>query len=124
MIELTLNKAKELLAEVVALKGEDYVYTTPDGERGSEDMQPICMYVHGDEPGCIVGHVLNKAGITLSRLREEERNDASGVLINLRSDLAYEDGVSQLFQDVQAMQDRGTPWGRAVRDALAPAEQD
>jgi hypothetical protein len=124
VIELTVTKVKDLLAEAVALKGADYVYTTPDGKQGSVDYQPTCLYVHGSRPGCIVGHVLNKAGVSLARLREEERNDASNVLRNLREDLAYEDGVSQLLQDAQGAQDEGVPWGEAVRQALASLDGD
>lgn len=124
MIELSLDKAKELLAEAVALKGEDYVYTTPDGMQGSEDYQPYCLYVHDDQPGCIVGHVLHAAGVSLPVLLAEETNDAEGALRNLAREntLNYEDGVSQLLQDVQGAQDKGTPWGEAVREALAELE--
>lgn len=124
MIELALAKAKELLAEAVALKGEDYVYTTPDGKQGSEDWQPRCLYVHGEQPGCIVGHVLHAASVSLPVLSAEETNDAEGAVRNLaREDvLSYEDGVSRLLQDVQAAQDRGIPWGQALREALAELE--
>lgn len=122
MIVLTVAKVKELLAEAVALKGADYVYTTPDGLQGTPEDQPVCLYVHGDQPGCIVGHALYSAGISLARLREEERNDAEGVLRNLRHDLMYEEGVPSLLQDVQQAQDQGTPWGQAVRSAIAELE--
>jgi hypothetical protein len=121
VIQLSLARAKELLTEAVAEKGDDYVYTTPDGKQGTEEYQPVCLYVHGDRPGCIVGHALHKAGVTLAVLSYEERNDASGVLRSLRSAdvLDCEDGVSQLFQDVQSLQDRGVPWGQAVQQSLA-----
>lgn len=119
-IELTLDRTKELLAEAVALKGADYVYTTPDGEQGNPDTSPICSYVHGEEPGCIVGHVLHSAGIPLAELRGEERNDASGALRGLRGTLHYEDGVAELLMAVQQDQDSGVPWGEALTNALSP----
>jgi hypothetical protein len=123
-IELTLDRTKELLAEAVALKGADYVYTTPDGEQGNPDTQPICWYVHGEEPGCIVGHALHAAGVPLGRLREEERNDAGGVLRSLHGDsrlrFTHEDGVAELLAAVQQDQDSGVPWGEALTNALSP----
>ena len=118
MIQLTLERTKQLLAEAVAEKGADYVYTTPDGEQGNEDVSPNCFYVHGFQPGCIVGHVLHKAGVSLASLREEESNNASGVLSSLRPDLPYEPGVDVLLNEAQQAQDQGVPWGEAVRLAL------
>ncbi|MGW6263745.1 hypothetical protein [Streptomyces sp. NPDC055085] len=123
-INLTLSRTKELLAKAVVLKGAGYVYTTLEGEQGNPDTQPVCFYVHGEEPGCIVGHALHMAGVPLGRLLEEERNDAGGVLRSLRADgrmrVSYEDGVAELLAGVQQDQDSGVPWGEAVTHALSP----
>ncbi|MFF5471025.1 hypothetical protein [Streptomyces achromogenes] len=124
MIELTLDRVKELLNEAVAEKGADYVYTTPDGKQGTPEYQPTCLYVHGDKPGCIVGHALHRAGVSLSLLLEEEQDDASSVLRSLAQlgVLSYTDGVSQLLYEAQQRQDHGTSWGEAVQQALAELE--
>lgn len=126
MIELTLDKAKELLAEAVALKGEDYVYTTPEGVQGTEDGFPICLYVHGDQPGCLVGHVLAAAGAPLATLAEHENAAASDLLWALYD--KYSDDVSLLLTEAQRAQDLGRSWGESVRYALAeldgPPKQD
>ncbi len=123
-IELTLARVKELLAEAVAEKGADYVYTTPEGEPAGPDMETPCRYVHGDKPGCVVGHVLHKAGVSLALLEGQEGTDAYGAMRNLWRDgeIEFEPPVRQLLNHVQLDQDRGTPWGEAVRRALATAE--
>lgn len=121
MIELGLARTKELLAEAVALKGEDYVYTTPEGDKGSEDYQPVCLYVHGDQPGCIVGHVLHAAGVPLDNLGRYEGDDATVAIRTLIDDetIASDLTVGRLLRAVQDRQDSGIPWGQAVQQALA-----
>lgn len=121
MIELTLDRTKELLAAAVAEKGADYVYTTPDGQQSSPEDLTTCLYVHGDQPGCIVGHVLHKAGVSLPLLSRSESDDAEGALGGLKADgiVAYEGRVSDLLKSVQAKQDHGVAWGTAVDEALA-----
>jgi hypothetical protein len=113
MIELTLARTKELLAEAVTLKGEDYVYVNRDGEQAGHDTS--CHYVHGDQPGCIVGHVLHRAGVSLADLSNYEGQGAEDPASQL-TDAGGE--VVRLLAFAQEHQDRGVPWGEAVRQAL------
>lgn len=122
MIELTLARTKELLAEAVAEKGEDFVYTNRDGHEVDSDGVTPCHYVHDDKPGCIVGNVLHKAGVPLDELSRFEGQDAQEVT---RSVCTVEEGdVIRLLSGVQDRQDRGTAWGEAVSLALDKLEND
>lgn len=122
MIELTLDKTKELLTEAVAEKGAEYVYTNPEGVPGGSDSLANCYYVHGSQPGCIVGHVLHKAGVPLETLTEHETRPAGFVLRSLE-DFDLDHNTLRLLDDVQERQDRGVPWGEAVQQALAELER-
>lgn len=122
MIELTLDKTKELLAEAVAEKGAEYVYTNPEGQTGSSLGTVKCFYVHGDQPGCLVGHVLHKAEASLTDLAGLEESAAEDVLSYLY-DEDYREDVAFLLSEAQGHQDNGVPWGEAVRRALADLER-
>ena len=112
MIELTLARAQELLAEAVAEKGEGFIYTNRNGVPAGDGV--TCHYVHGDQPGCIVGHVLHKAGVSLDALKEYEGQGAEHPVTDLTN--APEDAC-RLLSYAQEYQDRGIPWGAAVRRA-------
>lgn len=134
MIELTLERTKELLAEAVAERGEDYVYSTPEGKIPTPDGSVMCYYVHAwdasgplPEPvaGCIAGYVLHKAGVPLDTLRALERQPADRVLGFLeRDDVARaEPRVRMLLRTIQQRQDAGQSWGQAVANTLAEESQ-
>lgn len=117
MIELTLERAKELLAEAVAERGEDYVY--PRSDSG-----PYCYYVHTPDmdasltepaPGCIAGYVLHKAGVPLETLRRFEGKSVQYPIAQL---VQTEPDVADLLRNVQSRQDERTPWGEAVQRTL------
>jgi hypothetical protein len=128
MIELTWTKVNELLDAAVAEKGADYVYQDPDGRRGGEvdeDGCPAavtCRYVHGDKPGCIVGNVLHRAGVSLSALRDEEGVGAYNSMFE-RLYVSMPTHASDLLAHVQDRQDVGVPWGDAVREAREQVSQ-
>jgi hypothetical protein len=130
MIELTMERTKELLAEAVAERGEEYVYTTQDGKQVTPDSGINCFYVHrrnaeGELPepvaGCIAGLVLHKAGVSLETLEERENEPADVALMRLASNdvIRGESGVPMLLRRVQRRQDKGTAWGTAVANSLA-----
>lgn len=130
MIELTMERTKGLLAEAVAERGEDYVYTTPSGKTPDGEGGTNCFYVHYDkggerlpEPvaGCIAGLVLHKAGLPLDTLSEHENSPVDIVLSHLTGagEVGAESGVQRLLRDVQRRQDKGVAWGQAVALTLA-----
>lgn len=119
MIELTLERTKQLLTEAVAEKGEGFVYVNRAGRQATEYGSITCHYVHGDEPGCIVGHILHKAGVSLADLSDYESQGAEDPVENLTDP---EPGVTKLLNWAQDFQDRGVPWGKSVQRALARLE--
>lgn len=130
MIELTMERTKALLAEAVAERGADYVYTTPDGQQVTQDSGIQCLYVHHRNaegelpepvPGCIAGYVLHKAGVPLEALQYRENEPADRALVQLETDEVLHPlaGVRRLLVRVQRRQDNGASWGAAVAAALA-----
>jgi len=117
---LTYDRALELLREVIAEKGEAFVYETVEAD-------DFCRYVHGDQPGCIVGHVLVRAGVGLADLRAVENctpMDTSRCPAFLRW---ADERARSLLACVQDGQDNCHPWGVALATALeiaAPGESD
>lgn len=88
----------------VAAGRPDYVYERPEG--GS-----YCLYVHGDQPGCIVGHVLNRLGVPLAEL---EKREGRGAFV-VAAEFLHTTGFAREVLDVaQALQDRGRTWGESV----------
>jgi hypothetical protein len=116
MIELTLARTKELLAEAVAEKGADFVYVNKYGHQADDSGDVTCYYAHGDQPGCIVGNVLHRAGVLLDDLAAFEAQNVDDLASRL---FTAEAGVKPLLIHIQAHQDVGVPWGEAVRLALA-----
>lgn len=116
MINLTYERTKELLKEAVAERGADYV--DPDASRPT-----LCRNVHTAEdgktlvPGCIVGWVLHKAGVSLELLEENNMAAASSVLCELKEAgvLGYEVTALHLLNRIQGLQDGGVSWGEAVQ---------
>lgn len=119
MIELTLARTKEFLAEAVAEKGADFVYVNKYGDQADESGDVTCHYVHGDQPGCIVGNVLHRAGVPLDVLGEYEAQNVDDLAAGL---FTAEVGVRSLLLHVQSHQDAGIPWGEAVHLALSRLE--
>lgn len=128
MIKLDYALAVSLLRQAVEDRGADYVYTGPDDERSSGDDIP-CRYAHhGPDgeltPGCIVGYVLHAAGAPLRELHQYEGQHAAALLGGLRAARLIEitdrdlERVNDLLGRAQRHQDRGVPWGAALRLAL------
>lgn len=116
MIELSLVMTKELLAEAVAEKGADFVYVNKYGQQADQSGDVTCQYVHGDQPGCIVGNVLHRAGVPLDELGQYETHSVDDLGQRL---FTAEARVKLLLNHIQGHQDVGVPWGEAVRLALA-----
>lgn len=105
------DEVLESLNRAIAAKGADYVYPQPVG----------CVYVHANRPSCIVGHVI--ADLFPDRLGEvarwEKREDDTNFSA-LQEDFQFpfSEQAQQLLSNVQAYQDRLTPWGQSLDNAL------
>ena len=114
MFELTLDKAKDLVLKTIEEKGEDYVYERFEGA-------DTCSYVHGDVPGCLVGHVLFAAGVSLEWMSEHEGAAADNIIRRAVSDqlISADDDTRRFLTGVQEYQDAQETWGDSYRHAIA-----
>lgn len=123
-VDLDVPRALELLEEVVNEKGPDFVYKVdaPPGVTVG-----ACTYVHyvGPErsraPGCLVGHVLFKAGVDLYDMEELDRYGAVGACAH-RGALQIDAGALTVLAAAQGLQDREQSWGAALDGARRAAE--
>src|SRR5258706_4222128 len=112
MIELDFDMAHTLARRAVQEKGRDYVYSSSTGGLS-------CYYVHvkgmAPVPGCIVGHILHSAGVSLKCLGDNE-GSVSNLLCALKSEGVLQvDGQAKRFLViVQSLQDNKIPWGPAL----------
>lgn len=120
MLELTFEKAQELVDAAIAERGEDYVYSKQAGS---------CLYVHSDswfhdergewvrvneKPGCIVGVALVNLGVGMDELVSINTLDASAALQHLEQRGVWvETEAVDFLSRVQVSQDNGMPWGEA-----------
>lgn len=108
----TAVTADQIIAEVRRLAAEkpDYVYEKPE-------FSAFCLYMHGDEPGCIFGHALHNLGWDVTAHDAGAINtvlDDNGVLTTTKQ--------REWMREVQFSQDHGSTWEKAVRsaDQVAP----
>jgi hypothetical protein len=116
-IKVTADQVMQTLREVVAER-PDYVYEVPEGYAAETNVS--CYYVHGDVPGCVVGHVLNRLGVPLSDLALVEGRGAYKV-VDWFLNITDPDGVvdvEHVLSVAQSRQDRGDSWGEALEVAL------
>lgn len=125
------DETLSLLRAAVELKGEDYVYTNPNGEMATIDGGITdCFYVDesGDDavPSCIVGHVFHAMGIpVLDMLKIEGSSVNSDVTEDLLRDNSIQvtPRATRLLYSAQDLQDSGHTWGEAVDDAVRYASE-
>lgn len=115
---LTYARALVLLREVIAEKGEDYVYPRRDARDVGHGVVVTCFYAEYDQPSCIVGHVLHRAGVPLDQMAVIEGltpvDDAARPWFAEHAD----DDARRLLNEVQANQDEQHSWGESLRLAL------
>lgn len=104
----TAEAVEAVLRDVVAER-PNFVYEPPDDSPGD------CKYVHGNAPGCLVGHVLHRMGVPLAELSAHEGESAGDVLRVLTD--ADEPAVNTL-DTAQCVQDDGGYWSAALAEAL------
>lgn len=128
MYELTEADARRFIEEAVAERGEGYQYRS--------DVNGICYYTdietsadHGPptRPGCLIGVVLHKVGVSLVKLRNFDGapvGEFFGYLVhadgsiekksNYRARLVdAPEPVVQALTTAQRTQDHGAAWGMA-----------
>lgn len=118
MIEITQATATLLMSEVVAMYGRDYVDPRAGGGQDA-------LYVADGKPGCLIGHILARAGVPLADLAAAEGLRVSTlfgcdltvdgrVIPGSRPGVARaEPTVVQALVYTQAVQDAGMNWGTA-----------
>jgi hypothetical protein len=121
------EKAMELLEQAVQLKGPDYI-----DPGSSESSTASCTYFVGEQPSCIVGHVLAKFDLNRTFDNEEiqlliepwidghapfeapdEDYYSGGYLANNR-DFTLTSGAVTVLRAAQSAQDSGHTWGTAL----------
>lgn len=117
------TKVIELLRAVVAEKGEGFKYSNPEWTH-MENNTMKCFNFHGDEPGCIVGHVLGKLGVTAEMARTvgvAGSSSACNSVWALASDDAFEwrftPEAMNVLTEAQGHQDSGHSWGESLKVA-------
>ncbi len=108
-IRITFDEAVAGLRRAVELKGDEYHYDYGDDRLG-------CYYFRGDEPACIVGHLLSDMGVTPDRPGFSEI--AVDSLVG-EGFLQVDDRTRRLLVKVQDNQDEGESWGFALGAALS-----
>lgn len=117
MEQVNARRALELLIDVVDQYGEDYVYekrplTLEDGEeRGNIGIG--CRYQYKEQPSCLVGHVLFRAGAPLKNLIEADVNGVPANKLDLEK-FGLDGGARMVLEAAQAHQDNGENWGLAL----------
>jgi hypothetical protein len=118
VIDRTL--AVQLLEQVVAAGGEDFVYgRTPMGK---------CLYQHEGKPSCGIGQALFLTGLTIETLDslDQEGIDSSAIQdtthILREHDLLFTEAGMSIFSFFQLYQDQGTAWGNSLRSSITESE--
>lgn len=114
-IKVTPEQVLDVMREVVAEAGEEFVYKSPAG-------LGVCLYVHRTPgaaavPGCLVGQVLHRLGAPLDELAEYESQLAGEVSPRLLDGVTRADAISLALDKAQVLQDAGHSWGAALRAA-------
>jgi len=118
--ETQVQRALSVMSKVVDEAGRDHVYVKPDVLTG-------CRYVHGigssQQPGCLIGHVLHRLGLSLADLHATDEGGPDGgedaAITDYGSRLGLHPVTVDVLAEAQGVQDDGTPWGGAYDDALA-----
>jgi len=122
------------LVKMVQVKGDDFIYTDPNGEQLS------CQYVHLDNdseykhertyvPGCGIGQVLYDLDvISLENIFEGYHNDEdAGAFFAYLQDTekaSLSEEAAEIAATFQLHQDHGDAWGNALKYALGSENAD
>lgn len=121
MTEFTRGAVIKAAREIVAEKGEDYIY--PDFQHG-------CTYsTYGDVPSCIVGYIVNRIdpvffqeianmesdGDPDSDSEDRAGNSFAANELNELFDAGIDEDVLASLRAAQIIQDSGKTWGEALQ---------
>lgn len=109
----------ELLREVVAEKGEDYVY------EASYTASYQCVYVLHGECSCLVARVLHKLGVSIEDLARLDTSSEGGgavavwqaIEVDLIPGLTFTPEAREALMSAQFAQDGFKTWGEALQAA-------
>lgn len=121
MTILDAEQVVDLLREVVAEKGEGYVYPHVPNTIGGVG----CRYEYEGAPSCLVGHVLYRAGWSVEALKSLDESGSSAQdlwYLNLPEGVGVvTKAAAEVLEKAQIHQDDGDSWGFAVREAIKVA---
>lgn len=129
MIEIDREKALELLAAEVRTEGPQFVYKRAQRLDDNGDIEGVaCRYVENDNPSCLVGRVLFRAGVHIEVIRGLDFQ-WEGVSESIREayfpdDVYLTDDAREVLQAAQTAQDSGLTWGEALRAARSVDSDD
>lgn len=105
---IDIDDVREDILGVIAIKGDKFEYTPPNGND--------CMYIDGGAPSCMVGYYLLEKGVPKEVL-EENNTESIGKLIHhkMLPDLLFSNDARMALINLQEYQDAGYSWGRAYR---------
>jgi hypothetical protein len=121
MIDTT--RALVLLEESVKERGENFVYY--NAYQDSYNLYDACRYQVDDQPACLVGLALAKAGLTVEELGALEGMSISnsyGMRAVPRERLEITDDALRVLATAQTVQDNDHAWGDALQTAKLEAE--
>lgn len=128
-IHIDKDRALELLRQAVSGR-EDYVYSNPgyDSNDRPSSTNIKCAYAHGDQPGCLVGHVLRLVGVPMDVIRRLDGIGDAAEIFEVSNSLAEhataeQDAVEALCR-AQSAQDGGATWGDSLRAAETEDSED
>lgn len=110
---ITYDQTVNEVREIIARKGEDYIYERVPGVSDSEGTQ--CAYFYNYKPSCLIGHWLSKHGVDSAGLFEGDEARTVVPALGVEADLK----AINFLQALQEEQDFGHPWGLALEKAIA-----
>jgi hypothetical protein len=119
-VRITDEQFTDALKAVVQERGKDFKY--PRGTEGWSEKygngtyNTNCLYVRTDveEPACLIGAALHKAGVSLEELRAQEGQSAWAFV----ETYGISGDKANAAQSAQYVQDDGKTWGEALETFL------
>lgn len=137
MSQLTQNEALvkikkymqilEIIREIVEEVGPDFVYEkrpTPPNYT-SRMHSEVCLYIYENRPDCIVGKILHRLGVSIEDLQRMEGQSPVALRKYVDSEsIGIDFSMTDSLSNIQACQDRGTPYGEVLDFAVSLTVQD